>query len=185
MRVALREHGGQIDARLRATVEFEVAIAERRYLDAVRLWNTGSFRGNSATHRQSYAGILYHMAGDEGRARQAFLTAERQSRGDDLEALAISQSMLGKHVAALATIDEARARAPESRDALNGPERSFVRSVILLRAGQTDEAYAEVNRLQHVPFGNPLWKFGEMNSVALLVQDDPHYDELLHRPPRL
>ena len=58
---------------------------------------------------------------------------------------------------------------------------SFARSVILVRAGRSEEGYAEVARLLHVPFGglrpfDPLW---------LLLKDDPHYDELLNHPPRL
>jgi hypothetical protein len=93
--------------------------------------------------------------------------------------------MLGEHAAALATIDKLRATLPESRDAINGPEVSFMRCVILVRAGRREEAYAEVNRLLHAPCGNPLWKYGEVHLVALLVKDDPHFEELLYHPPRL
>ncbi len=183
LRVALREHGNEVDQHARAVIEFEVAIAEKRYLDAVRLQDIG-WSDENAAYRETFDGILYHAADDESRARESFLAAEaHQLRGS--EGLAIVQSMLGKHAAALATIDEARARQPESRDAINGPELSFVRSVILVRAGRREEGYAEVNRLLHVPFGAPSWKFGYMNCVQLLVKDDPHYDELLHRPPRL
>jgi TolB-like protein len=187
MRVALREHGQEVDAKARAVIEFEVAIAEGRYLDAISLQNIG-WSAEDADYRETYGGILYHAAGDERRARQSFLAAERHalaSHGTDSKELAIAQSMLGLHTAALATIDRARANVPESRDALNGPEVSFVRSVILARAGRSEEAYAEVSRLLRVPFGAPLWKFGYMNCVALLVKDDPHYAELLYRAPRL
>jgi hypothetical protein len=137
-----------------------------------------------AGYRETYAGILYHAAGDERRARQSFLAAEPHAPRAS-EELAIIQSMLGQHAAALATIDEARAKTPESRDAINGPELSFVRSVILVRAGRREQGYAEVTRLLRVPFGSPRWKFGYMNCVQLLVKDDSHYDELLNRPPRL
>ena len=182
LRVALREHGNEVDQHGRAVIGFEIAIAERRYLDAIRLQDIG-WSKNDADYRDMFDGILYRAAGDESRATRSFLAAEpHEPRGS--EWLAIVQSMLGKHVAALATIDQARARQPESRDGVNGPELSLVRSIILVRAGRREEGYAEVNRLLHVPFGAP-WKFGYMNCVQLLVKDDPHYDELFHRPPRL
>jgi TolB-like protein len=187
MRVALREHGNRIDAKDRAMIEFEVALAEGRYLDAIRLEDIG-WADEQPDYRETYDGILYHAAGDEGRAKQSFLMAERHalaSHQSEIQDLALAQSMLGKHAAALATIDRARAEDPESRDAVNGPELSFVRSVILLRAGRREEAYAEANRLLHVPFGNPLWNFGRTNCIALLVKNDAHFAELLYRPPRL
>ena len=170
--------------------DLEVAIAEGRYLDAVRPWEIAELAPPEGASRKGYTGILYHAAGDEPRARQLFLAAQRQAPRnfhdpEGIEGLAISQSMLGEHAAALATIDELRAKLPESRDAINGPEVSFMRCVILVRAGRSEEAYAEVNRLLHVPFGNPLWKYGEVHLVALLVKDDPHFDELLYHPPRL
>ena len=189
MRVALREHGTATWSR--AIYEYEIAIAEGRYLDAVHLWEIGNFEEPpGTTYRYAYAGILYHAAGDESRARQSFLAAERHAQKsstdvDEIKALAISQSMLGKHAAALATIDALCAQMPESRDAINGPDASWVRSVILFLAGRRDEADAEADRLLHVPFGNPLWKFGESHAVALLVKDDPHFDKLLYHPPRL
>ena len=182
LRLALREYGDRVDQHGRAVIEFEIAIAERRYLDAIRLQDIG-WAKESAAYRQTFDGILYHAAGDESRARESFLAAEaHQLRAS--EGLAIVQSMLGKHAAALATIDEARARQPESRDGINGPELSLVRSIILVRAGRREEGYAEVNRLLHVPFGAP-WKFGYMNCVQLLVKGDSHFDELFYRPPRL
>jgi tetratricopeptide (TPR) repeat protein len=187
LRVALREHRNQIDAGDRAMLEFEVALAEGRYLDAIRMQDI-VWAQEHPGYRETYDGILYQVAGDERRARLSFLAAERHvPTGDEEERedYAIVQSMLGEHTAALATIDKLRAEDPESGDALNGPEMSFVRSVILVRAGRRDEAYAEVNRLLRVPFGNPMWKFGRTNCIALLVKNDPHFDDLLYRPPRL
>jgi hypothetical protein len=138
--------------------------------------------------------MLYHAAGDERRASDAVRSAMNEWRGrsgrksedgPDPEFLAIAQSMLGEHAAALATIDEARANLPESRDAFNAPELSFTRSVILVRAGRSEEGYAEVTRLLRVPFGSPRWKFASVWGGQLLVKDDPHYKELLTHPPRL
>jgi len=201
MRVALREHGGQLNAQARAILEFEIAVAEGRFLDAIRLQNI-AWPPDRSDARDAYAhrvrpsvgilsiGILYYAAGDERRARQSFLAAERfalesHEPGSD-EGLAVAQSMLGKHAEALATIDKMRAELfPESGDATNGPETSFVRSIILVRGGHRDEAYAEVNRLLRVPFGAPRWQFWFIPCVVLLVKDDPHFEELLYRPPRL
>jgi hypothetical protein len=60
--------------------------------------------------------------------------------------------MLSEHLAALATIEIARAKDPEEGDATNGPSVSFLRSVILVRACHVAEGYAEVARLLRVPF---------------------------------
>jgi hypothetical protein len=65
-------------------VELEVAIAEGRYLDAVRAWELGELEVPGAgASRKGYTGILYHAAGDEPRARQLFLAAQRQ-RAEEL-----------------------------------------------------------------------------------------------------
>jgi hypothetical protein len=103
----------------------------------------------------------------------------------DLVQLAIVQPMLGEHAAALATIEAARAQSPEARDAANGPLVSFMRSVILVRAGRSDEGHVEVARLLHVPFGSPLNFYQDVDPVELLLEDEPHYDELLNHRPRL
>ena len=96
------------------------------------------------------------------------------------------QSLLGQHGAALATIDALRLRNPESRDAINGPQISFARSVILVRAGRPAEGYAEVRRLLRVRFGSPLGQFlGYDPAVRVLLKDDRQYDEVLNHPPRL
>ena len=88
--------------------------------------------------------------------------------------------------AALATIEALQAEQPESRDATNGPRHSFIRSVILVRAGRSEEGYAEVTRLLRVPFGAPIGDFMFLSEpVRLLLKDDTHYDELLNHPPRL
>jgi hypothetical protein len=64
--------------------------------------------------------------------------------------LALVQSMLGEHTAAIAAIEQAHQRWPESLDPVNGPPVSFYRSVVLARAGRSAEAYAEVERLLRV-----------------------------------
>jgi hypothetical protein len=94
--------------------------------------------------------------------------------------------MLGEHAAALATIDAERAEMPEARDPVNGPAVSFMRSIILVRAGRGAEGYAEVTRLLRVPFGVPIDIFSDGDGeILLLVKSDPHYDELVNHPPRL
>jgi len=105
---------------------------------------------------------------------------------DNYKHLALVQSMLGKHAAAMETIERARARWPESLDPVNGPPVPFYRSVVLARAGRTAEAYAEIERLLHVPYGSPTYRlWDDPEPVCLLLQEDRHYDVLLHHPPRL
>ena len=144
-------------------------------------------------------GSLYLLAGDATRAEATFREAERywlemrdrqpgraESVGN-LSSIAMIQSMQGKHEAALASIEKARKLAPESRDAANGPQVSFCRSVILVRAGRREEGYAEVARLLRVPFGAPTVQFQSAyhDPLMLLLKDDPRFDELINRPPRL
>jgi hypothetical protein len=149
--------------------------------------------------RRMRIGFLYHAAGDETRARRAFVDLEREalaalkrtpelvSDNAVMVALALAQSMQDKHAAATATIETLRTRMAESSDATNGPSISFIRSVILVRAGRRDEGYAEVGRLLRTPFGgvSPANFFQDPEPVLLLVKDDPRYDELVNRPPRL
>jgi len=54
-----------------------------------------------------------------------------------------------------------------------------------MRAGRKDEGYAEVQRLLKVPFANAVPFFEDPDPAYLAVKDDPHYDEILRRPPRL
>ena len=61
----------------------------------------------------------------------------------------------------------------------------FVRSIILVRAGRSAEGYAEVTRLLRVPFSGRQEYFGETDSGPLIVEHDPHYDELVNNPPKL
>ena len=136
--------------------------------------------------------MLYYAAGEQARAEENFRAAEthaldlqkREPGSVDLGELASVQSMLGQHEAALASIDQLRAKIPESRDGVNGPPISFLRSIILVRAGRTDEGYAEVQRLLRVPFGAPIADH-EPPPLMLAVQDDPKFDELINNPPRL
>jgi hypothetical protein len=55
----------------------------------------------------------------------------------------------------------------------------------LARAGRTVEAYAEVERLMRVPYAAPTILWDDPEPVYLLLRDDPHYDTLIHHPPRL
>lgn len=193
LRQALREHdNGSLSPGARASIEAEIARAEGRYLDAVKLW--AAVPGEDPVDRDLTIGMLYWAAGRKAEGEAQFHKVEREAQLrlqreptvlDVLPQLAVAQSMLGQHATALATIDAARTRDPESRDVLNGPGLSFTRSVLLVRAGRAAEGYAEATRLLHVPFGAPIDVFGDPDPVLLLVKDDPHYDELINRPPRL
>jgi tetratricopeptide (TPR) repeat protein len=191
LRAALRDHGELLDPVGRKRIDAEIATAEGRYLDAARLWE--DLPVVDVLAQSAHLGFLYFAAGDRIRAEQKFRDAERYALGVlprepariDLKDLALAQSMLGKHAEALATIEKARQRAPEARDAANGASTSFVRSVVLVRAGRPEEGYAEVTRLLRVPFGVPLNFFEEPPAVLLLLKDDPHYNEIINHPPRL
>ena len=140
-------------------------------------------------------GFLYWAAGKPDDAARMFgalqhdaqLRLRREPDDQEMRArLALAQSLLGEHADAIATIEIARSRQPESQDAVNGPNVSFLRSVILVRAGRTAEGYAEAARLVHVPFGAPSDIFNDGTGwMLLLLKDDPHYDTLINNPPRL
>ncbi len=99
--------------------------------------------------------------------------------------VALAQSMLGKHEAALATSELACKLFPEVGDATNGPTASYVRSIVLVRAGRKDEGYAEVARLMRVPFGAPNLIFDDGDYTSLLTKGDPRFEELNYHPPQL
>jgi TolB-like protein len=192
LRTALRDQDKQLEPADRKAVEAEIASAEGRYLDAVRLWE--GVPVTDSLIRGEQLAFLYLAAGDERRAAQNFRGVERDAQAmllhgpvstDTLLRLATAQSLLGEHSAALATIESARAQSPEARDAANGPNVSFLRSVILVRAGRSAEGYAEVARLLNVPFAQPNDFFDPPPGVLLLLKHDPHYDALINHPPRL
>jgi TolB-like protein len=192
LRAALRDHGDAMKAAYRTEIEAEIARAEGRYQDAVRLLAT--VPTDTPIDRHYRVGFLYFAAGDQGHARENFLQAEKlvrtelargQARGDSRRLLAVLQSMLGRHGEAIATIDGVLAADPESRDAPNGAKAALLRSIILVRAGRKDEGYAEVRRLLRVPFATGADYSEDTEPAWLAVKDDPHYEEILQRPPRL
>ncbi len=192
LRAALRDHGKLLDSADHKMFEAEIARAEGRYVDAVRLLEEVP-RADPLVRGEQLA-FLYRAAGDERRATQGFRGVEHDARAlrergpvstETLLKLATAQSLLGEHVAALATIEAARAQDPETLDATNGPIVSFIRSMILVRAGRSADGYAEVTRLLRVPFGAPTDFLNDPAPVLLLLKDDSHYDELINHPPRL
>ncbi len=193
MRAALRDYGTQIAPPARKLFEAEIAQAEGRYLEAIKLQE--GVPVDDEMQRSLWIGSLYYAAGDRARAEESFRRAEASGleaakggqQADYELALAVVQSMLGQHATALETVDRVRAGIPESRDAVNGPVASLVRSFILVRVGRTEEGYAEVARLLRVPFGNPREDhfFGPRDPISLLTLGDPRFDELINHPPRL
>jgi TolB-like protein len=182
-----------LDSDTRRSIAAQIATAEGRYQEAIALWES---RGDiDAQTRLETTAFLYRAAGDSAAAEQRFRAVEHDlsaalqttvpDRDELIKDLALVQSALEEHESALKTIEEARALLPESLDHVNGPQVSFVRSVVLARAGHTTEAHAEVERLLHVPFGSPLIPWGDPSPVYLLLKNDAHFDELLNRPPRL
>jgi TolB-like protein/Flp pilus assembly protein TadD len=192
LRELLRMHGNLIDPVSRHVIEAGIARGEGRYLDEIKVWDKVPIEAPAS--RALLIGFLFWGAGDAGHAEQSFRNVEREARKiieseptqtDALAQLALSQSMLGEHAQALASIDAARTIVPEERDATNGPHLSFIRSIILVRAGRSAEGYAEVKRLLHVPFSGRQEYFEEADPELLVVEHDPHYDEIVNHPPRL
>ena len=193
VRQALHDHGGALSATDRKNEEAELLRAEGHFLDAAKLLESLPYE--IASNRHLRLGFLYWAGGKPAEAERSFRTVEqeassllrREPHSQDMRTrLALAQSMLGEHSAALATIDAERAEMPEARDPINGPAVSFMRSIILVRAGRPAEGYAEVTRLLRVPFGAPIDVFSDGDGeILLLVKDDPHYDELVRHPPRL
>jgi TolB-like protein len=196
LRTALRDHGGRLPPDWRLQVEASIAMGEGRYLDSLRFYEI--VKEQDPLERNGRIGSLYLAAGDKPRAEQALRVAEREAltmrKRDPAVAeneeyyiwLALVQSLLGKHKEALATIDEACVKFPEARDATNGPTVSFFRSVVLVRAGRSEEGYAEAKRLLRVPFGSPgPFPLAVYGPALLAIKDDPVFDELIYRAPRL
>jgi TolB-like protein/Flp pilus assembly protein TadD len=192
LRALLRMHRSLLDPDDQHVIEAGIARGEGRYLDEIKVWD--GVPADDPSERAMLIGFLYWAAGDAGHAEQSFRSAEREARKiiesaptdtDAFVHLALAQSMLGEHAAALASIDTARTLSPEERDATNGPHVSFIRSMILVRAGRSAEGYAEVTRLLRVQFSGRQEYFGEKDAELLLVEHDPHYDELVNHPPRL
>ena len=192
LRALLRDHGAVFDATDLKGIESTIAASEGRYQDAIALMK--EIPVDDPLRRNTLVGFWYWAAGDPRSAAQTFRIAERYGRErlkgdpedtDSLVHFALVESMLGKHAAALDTIERARTLAPEARDAINGPGISFERSVILVRGGRSTEGYAEAARLLQVPFGSPAPFLYELHPEVILVKDDPHYDALINHPPRL
>ncbi|HVO47940.1 MAG TPA: winged helix-turn-helix domain-containing protein [Steroidobacteraceae bacterium] len=182
-----------LDDDTRRSVDAQIAQGEGRIRDAIASWEARP--DADPVKRAENLAFLYRAAGDGAQAEQRFRTLERdlaqklQAANHDADEifkqLALVQSMLGEHAAAIATIEQAHEHWPESLDPVNGPSVSFYRSVVLARAGRTDEAYAEVNRLLRVPFAAPTILWDDPEPVWLLLKDDPHFDKLIRHPPRL
>jgi len=191
-RALLRDHSALFDAGDLKGIEAGIAVSEGRYQDAIAL--AKQIPVDDSLWRNETLGFWYWGAGDLRSAAQTFRIAERYGREklkrdpedtDLLVRFALVESMLGEHAAALGTIERARTVTPETRDAVNGPQISFVRSVILVRAGRSTEGYAEAARLLQVPYGTPHPFFDEQHPEVVVLKHDPHYDALINNPPRL
>ncbi len=193
LRRAWELHGkALLDKGAGAEVQAEIARGEARYLDAIRLWAEVPI--DDPLERKARVGFLYWAAGRKAEAETSFRDMARTAeammksepgREDVRRGLAVAQSMLGDHAAAIATINAEMTRYSEATDPVNGPYLSFIRSIILVRAGRTAEGYAEVRRLSRVPFGAPVDFFEDRDAVLLAIKDDPQFNILTKNPPRL
>ena len=197
LRLALRQYGGTLTPAEHDRAEALLARNEGRYLDAAKLIAASRVDDpDELLDRDLDLGFLYWAAGKQEESQRRFRSAEQRAQAllkqdpgatGALEPLALAQSMLGEHAAALATIDRRRMEYPEDRDPVNGPWMSFLRSIVLVRAGRAAEGYAEVARLLRVPFGSPMsyWFDDGPGYLLLIVKDDRHYDQIVQNPPRL
>jgi TolB-like protein len=192
LRVLLATHGNLVGPKNQQIVAVWMAREERRYLDEIKLLD--KVPTEDPPSRANLMGFLYWAAGDAVHAKPLFKIVERKARqtteqeptqSDAFVRLALAQSVLGEHAAAMASIERARILNPEQSDATNGPHVSFIRSIILVRAGRSAEGYSEVSRLLRVPFSGRQEYMEEPDPELVLIEDDPHYDELIHHPPRL
>jgi hypothetical protein len=195
LRVALHEHGDLLNSDERKGCEAVVAQREHRYEDAAKILD--GMQDGTIRQRELAVGMLYLLAGDSERAKERFRRVEANVQNErerdpggtpgteELSNLAMAQSFLGKHEEAIATVDQLRARFPESRDAINGPEMSALRSFVLVRAGRLEEGHAEARRLLRVPYGSPTRLHAWDEPILFLVKDDAELDELFNHPLRL
>jgi TolB-like protein len=192
LRTLLAAHGNLLGPKYQQIVQVWIARQERRYLDEIKLLDKVPIEDPPA--RATLIAFLYWAAGDAAHAEQLFKSVEREARktteleptqSDEFVRLALAQSVLGEHAAALASVETARILNPEHSNAVSGPYVSFIRSIILVRAGRSAEGYAEVSRLLRVPFSGRQEYLEEPDPELVLIEDDPHYDELIHHPPRL
>jgi TolB-like protein len=192
LRALLATHGNLLGPKYQQIIAVWIAREERRYLDEIKLLDQVPIE--DAPGRAAQIGFLYWAAGDTAHAEQLFKSIERETRKiteqeptqtDAFVRLALAQSVLGEHAAALASVERARTLSPEHNDAVNGPHVSFIRSIILVRGGRNAEGYAEVSRLLRVPFSGRQEYLEESDPELVLIEGDPLYDQLIHHPPRL
>jgi TolB-like protein/class 3 adenylate cyclase/Flp pilus assembly protein TadD len=187
LKQALQQYGARAP-KVALPAEAELAFLEGRWADSIAAFE--KMEQLTQLDRGLRIGIVRLAAGDPAAAAREWSAAATWARGNPPKnsvsqaALATVSSLLGRHDEALALIDKARAETPESRDAFNGPYLSFVRSVILVRAGRVAEGTAEIQRLTRVPFGAPADIFWP-DPLRLLLKDDRRFDPLLIDPPRL
>jgi hypothetical protein len=141
LRALLATHGNLLGPEYQQIVAVWIARQERRYLDEIKLLDKVPVEDPSG--RAALVAFLYWAAGDTAHAEQLFRSVEREARvttqkeptqSDAFVRLALAQSVLGEHAAALASVEAARTLNPEHSDAVNGPHVSFIRSIILVRA---------------------------------------------------
>jgi TolB-like protein/Tfp pilus assembly protein PilF len=173
-------------------------VLERNYQAAIDAWDHPLFseRQNSPWFRKlrllSMSSAHYH-AGDTDRAlilaqQVVDQSLEAESSTDanksfNLQAVARAYLLTGEIDKALELSNQAMNLLPESRDSFNGVYISNQHAWIMAKAGQRDEAMAEIERLLDTPAGlnrwilylHPDWDF---------FRDDERFNELV-RPLNL
>jgi tetratricopeptide (TPR) repeat protein len=196
LRAALRDYGKLVDAESRSLAEAEIAQCEGRFGDSAAILASLP-NPRDPVHRKYRIACLWHLAGKTELSQEILrqLVAEETAlrRGekpqsfsmDRLCRLAVAQSLLGEHDAAIATVNEAQALAPESVDLTNGPRISAWRAAVLVLSGRREEGDAEAKRLLHVPYASPVDDMSPPDPLFEIVKADPVLDGLFNHPPRL
>ncbi len=96
-------------------------------------------------------------------------------------ATGFTEAVLGDREGALAAAAKATELVPESKDAVDGPQKAVARAQILAWVGEKDKALLELGRLLRVPYGANV--HNELHDPGWMpLRDDPRFKALLDDP---
>jgi TolB-like protein/cytochrome c-type biogenesis protein CcmH/NrfG len=110
------------------------------------------------------------------------LVADQPNNGSLWSVIGLAEAILGQRADALEAANKLVAITPESVDAVDGPQKSQTRAVILAWVGEKDQALAELSRLAHTPFSD-VDVMADRNNVGWLpLRDDPRFKAIMDDP---
>lgn len=189
LRTFVQEGGKGLDPVDLQVARINLAWYEHRLPDMVALAQSFPVPPDNPFELRLHTAFWQWNAGQAGPATRLMreLRQELQASGGKMDesnrflVIALIDSALGEHGAALAAIERTCQLAPEDRDATNGPAFALVRALLLVRAGQDARGYAELERLRHVPNAVPYdWFGGDISPTLILMEQDPRFHAVLH-----